>query len=96
MITWKYPYQIPLYPENCSEQGCAATPNEYKTAEIIDRWALFYGDDPREGRSWCYHTPFLGEKLTLKPASTDQVASNFSYYFDDWALTSVDPNSDID
>ena len=95
MITWKYPYQVSLYPENCSEQGSAATPDKYKTAEVIDRWALFYGDDPQGGRSWCCHTPILGEKIALKQATTDQIAPIFSCYFDDWALTSVDPNSDI-
>ena len=96
MITWKYAYQVSLYPENCSEQGSAATPDQHKTVEVIDRWAHFYGDDPREGRAWCCHTPILGEKMALKQATTDEIASNFSYYFGDWALTSVDPNSDID
>lgn len=62
VITWKYPYQVSLYPENCSEQGSAATPDKHKTAEVIDRWALVSGDDPREGRSWSCRTAILGEK----------------------------------
>lgn len=96
MITWKYPYQVSLYPENCCEQGSAATPEKHKTAEVIDRWALCYGDDLRVGRSWCCRTPILGDnEMALKQATTDQIDSNSSYYFDDWALMSVDPNSDI-
>ena len=33
--------------------------------------------------------------MALKEATTDQLDSHFSYYFGDWALTSVDPNPDI-
>ena len=65
MIAWKYPYQVSLYPENCSGQGSAATPDKHKTAEVIDRWALSYSDDPRGGRSWCCRSPILGEKKWL-------------------------------
>ena len=65
IITWKYPYQVSPYPRTGCEQGSAATPDKHKTAEVIDRWALYCVDDPREGRSWCCRTPILGEKKRL-------------------------------
>ena len=96
MIARKYPYQVTLYPENCSGQGSAATPDKHKTAEVIDRWALFPTAAILEGEDLgAAALPFRARKMALKQATTDQLDSNSDYYLDGWALTSVDPKSDI-
>lgn len=76
MIAWENPYHVTLYPENCSGQGSAATPDTHKTAEVIDRWVvsiatIFEGEDLGAAA-----LPFWAKNWLLNKQTTDPLDSN--------------------